>query len=163
MYILPKQSSTVSILWVGGEMMLAHLWCLHPPQKFYSLQTAMGPGNKQISVVSPSPCYDFQFFSEHPYYLPWWLDGFYSLLNFSSPPLEPYLEIVQTSVQANVPNNESTKDAKEPIKGSRHSQTSSKAANCDIEGITCKEPQTLIGLGATHPTRCTGHKMPDMV
>ena len=73
------------------------------------------------------------------------------------------MEIVQTSVQANVPNNESTKDAKEPIKGSRHSQTSSKAANCDIEGMKCKEPPSWILLRATHPTRCTGHKMPDMV
>ena len=55
----------------------------------------------------PAPAIDHQLFSEHPYYLPHMV----FTVDLSSPPLEPYLEIVKTSVQANLnaPNNESAK------------------------------------------------------
>ena len=45
--------------------------------------------------------------------------------------------------------------AKEPLKGSRCSQASTKTPKCDVEGMICKEAPTWM--------RCTAHKVPDMV
>ena len=53
--------------------------------------------------------------------------------------------------------------AKEPLKGSRRSQASTKNTKCDVEGMICKEAPTWMRLGAGRPTRCTAHKVPDMV
>ena len=53
--------------------------------------------------------------------------------------------------------------AKEPLKGSRRSQASTKNPKCDVEGMICKEAPTWMRLGAGRPTRCTAHKVPDMV
>ena len=46
--------------------------------------------------------------------------------------------------------------------GSRRSNTGKKL-KCDIEGISCDVLPTFARLGATIPTRCVAHKMPDMV
>ena len=46
--------------------------------------------------------------------------------------------------------------------GSRRSNTGKKL-RCDIEGTSCTVLPTFARLGATIPTRCIAHKMPDMV
>ena len=126
--------------------MLAPSWCLHPPPliPFRPLwnQTPITHW-QEICVVSPCPSVQFDLFNAHPYYLPRWLDGFYCQLDLSSPVLEPYLELVATSDQLIAQKNDSlqpkepagsktgrvvkalqtdTVIAKEPLKGTRHSQ-----------------------------------------
>ena len=69
MHILPELSSPVSVSWVGGKNDVGTIVVLSSNSN-HSFQTTLEPDTKDICVVSPSPCYDFQFFSEHPYYLP---------------------------------------------------------------------------------------------
>ena len=183
MHLMPEHSTTMSISWVAGKNDVGTLM-VPSSTSTYSFQTSMEPDTQQICVVSPCPSVQFDLFNAHPYYLPRWLDGFYCQLDLSSPVLGPYLEVVATCDEPIAQKNDSlqpkepagsktgrvvkalqtdTVIAKEPLKGSRRSQASTKNPKCDVEGMICKEAPTWMRLGAGRPTRCTAHKVPDMV
>ena len=169
MFLKSEADLTVSICWVEGKNDVGTI-VVPGSNCQYPFQTAREPDSNVISVISPVPSFEFGVFVEHPFYLPRWIDGFYMLVDVTSEHVKPFLETLKSTAPKtkSVPKTvkallTDTKGAKEAVQGSRRNKLPSDKPTCDIEGTSCPEVPTFLRLGASRPSRCLAHKMPDMV
>ena len=97
MFIEQEHDLTITLSWLGGKTDVGTI-VVPSSTLVYYCQTAKKPDKEEISVISTLPNYEFQFLDQS-YYLSHWLDGYFSLLDVSSKPAQPYLETFETTLQ----------------------------------------------------------------
>ena len=81
MFVDAENDLAVTIAWrqQGGKNSSGTVQ-IPPATTRYFFQTSQELGTDTICVVSPLGTYDSLLFIEHPFYLPRWMDGYFSML-----------------------------------------------------------------------------------